>query len=372
MLEAVILAGGIGSRLRPLTLVKPKPMIPLAGKPLIEHIIYWLKHHGFSRFIVVGKYLGEVIRDYFSGRRDVIVRIVDSKDTADAVRLVRDDILSNDILISMGDVICNADFYSFYKYHVENDGIATIALKEVDNPLQYGVVFIDEHQRIRHFVEKPASMELYVLSIAFLKSYRSFRSNLVNTGFYMINKYVLEIISKYPSLMDWGKHVFPYLVEQGYKVYGWIMDNNVYWEDLGRINNYVKALRDLLSGKIPGFKPAGREVRDKVYIDEGADVRGKIIPPVYIGRNVFIDEKSIIGPYVSIEENSIISGESNISYTIVWENTKIEHSKVYNSIIMNSVHIVDSKISSSIIGSYNFVRKNVLVEKEIFEPKVQV
>lgn len=370
MLEAIVLAGGVGSRLRPLTLVKPKPLIPLAGKPLIEYIISWLKFHGFSRFIIVAKYLGEMIRNYYSNRRDVIVKVVDSKDTADAVRLVKDEISSDDFLVSMGDVVCNSDFYSFYKYHVKNDGIATIALKEVDNPLQYGVIYVDEHSRVKHFVEKPASIELYVLSLAFSRGFSSYRSNLVNTGFYMVNRIVLDIITKYPSLMDWGKHVFPYLVEQGYTVYGWIMSDNVYWEDLGRIDNYIKALRDLLSGKITGFKPAGNEVEHKVYIDEGADVRGKIVPPVYIGRNVFISEKSIVGPYASIEENTVIDGESHISHTIIWENSKLYNSIVYDSIIMNSVHIKDSKIFSSIIGSNNVIHIHGVIEKEIIKPKI--
>ncbi len=369
---AVVLVGGVGSRLRPLTLTRPKPLIPLAGKPLVEHIISWLRSHGYTRFILTAKYLGEMIKKYYEGVNDVIVRVVDSKDTADAVRLVSDLIGSEDILISMGDVVCNADFRSFMEFHKSHDGIASIALKEVDNPLHYGVVIVDEDNRIKHFVEKPASMELYVLSLAFSRGIKFGKTNLVNTGFYIVSPEVINIIKKYPSLMDWGKHVYPYLIEQGYKVYGWIMDPYAYWEDLGRISNYVKALHDLLDGKIKGYKPAGREVSKGIFVGENAEIQGTINPPVYIGDDVFIDKDAVIGPYVSIEKGTRIEGKTKISYSIIWEKTIVRKSSIIGSILMDNVAVnEESKITSSIIGSNNVVSPNTRLSEEIINPLIK-
>ncbi len=370
---AIVLVGGIGSRLRPLTLTRPKPLIPLAGKPLVDRIIEWLRKHGYTRFILPAKYLGHMIEDYYQGVKDVIVKITDSKDTADAVRLVSDILGDEDnILISMGDVVCNADFNAFMKYHLERGGIASIALKEVDNPLHYGVVIIDENGRIKHFVEKPASIELYVISLAFSRVSSRFSSNLVNTGFYIISNDVLKIIHEYPSLMDWGKHVFPYLIEQGYNVYGWIMSPYTYWEDLGRPENYVKVVYDVLEGKVDGYYPLGKMIRKGVYIGENTVVEGKIIPPVYIGPNSFIDEKSVVGPYVSIEKGSEVRN-SRLSYSILWEHVVVHNSEIMESILMDNV-IINSgcKILSSIIGSNVNVPSNTMVYGKIIEPVLQV
>lgn len=366
---AVVLVGGVGSRLRPLTLTRPKPLIPFAGKPLVEHIIAWLRNHGYTRFILTAKYLGEMIKKYYEGVNDVLVRVVNSKDTADAVRLVSDLIGSEDILISMGDVVCNADFKSFMEFHKSHGGTASIALKEVDNPLHYGVVIVDEDNRIKHFVEKPASIELYVLSLAFSRGIKFGKINLVNTGFYIVSPRVIDIIRKYPSLMDWGKHVFPYLIEQGYKVYGWIMGRYAYWEDLGRISNYVKALHDLLDGKIKGYKPAGREVSKGIYVGENAEILGTINPPVYIGDNVFIDKDAVVGPYVSIEKGTRIEGKTRISYSIIWEKTIVMKSSIIGSILMDNVVVnEESKITSSIIGSNNVISSNIRLSEEIINP----
>ncbi|MCD6301257.1 MAG: NDP-sugar synthase [Staphylothermus sp.] len=370
---AVVLVGGVGSRLRPLTLTRPKPLIPLVGKPLVDRIIEWLRGHGYTRFILPAKYLGRMIEDYYRGVNDVIVKVVDSKDTADAVRLVSDLIGSEDnILISMGDVICNADFNAFMKYHLERGGIASIALKEVDNPLHYGVVIIDENSRIKHFVEKPASIELYVISLAFSRVSSRFSSNLVNTGFYIVNNEVLKIIREYPSLMDWGKHVFPYLVEQGFDVYGWIMPPYTYWEDLGRPENYVKAVYDVLDGKVSGYYPLGKMIRKGVYIGNNAVVEGKIIPPVYIGPDSFVDDRSVVGPYISIEEGCEIRN-SRLSYSILWEHVVVHNSEIMESVIMNNVTINSGcKVLSSIIGANVNVPSSTMVYGKIIEPVLQI
>ncbi len=370
---AIILAGGLGSRLRPLTLVKPKPLIPLAGRAIIDHIIDWLRINGFNKFIVIGRYLGEMLKEHFSNAGDVEVALVDSKDTADAVRLVSHMVSEEHVLISMGDVVCNADFNSFYKYHLERDSIASIALKEVDNPLHYGLVFIDSNRRIRLFVEKPLSIEIYALSMAHVHVFgESIYSNYVNTGFYMIRSDLLEILRKNPALMDWGKHVFPYLLENGYNIYGWIMPHNTYWEDIGRIENYKKATWDLLDGVVKGFKPSGKQLERRLYVEENTEVHGEIVPPVHIGSDSIIDEGAVIGPYVSIGKGVHIGRDTRVSYSIIWDSTHISNStSIHDSIIMDHVLVGDNvKTVSSIIGSYNNIGSDKVLERIIIKPKV--
>ncbi len=372
----VILAGGLGTRLRPLTLVRPKPLIPLAGKTIIEHIIEWLRNKNYTRFIVVGKYLGGMLAEYLRRYSFIETYIVESKDTADAVRLVGDKIREDNILVSMGDVICNADFNKFMEYHVENNGIASIALKEVDNPLHYGLIILGRNNIIKLLVEKPASIELYVLSLAFSSGEKISKyaraANLVNTGFYAISRKVIDILVENPALMDWARHVFPYLIESGYKVYGWIMNRTAYWEDLGRINNYKKTLWDLLDKNIPGYTPKTKEVSPKTYIGKNSIVEGKIIPPVYIGENVVVEEDTIIGPYASLEDNVVVQKGVRVKYSIIWDNVEIgRESIVYDTIIMDNVVIRDNvTISSSIVGSKNIIGSNTSFLNKIIDPKI--
>lgn len=371
---AIILAGGKGTRLRPLTYLKPKPLIPIAGKPIIDYIIEWLRVNDFKKFIVLAKYLGKQIKDHFINMGDVIVEILDSKDTADAVRLISDQIKTENFLVSMGDVLCNAQFNAFYEEHKRMGGIATIALKEVDNPLHYGLVFIDSKRRIRLFVEKPLSIEIYALSMTHARVFgESIYSNYVNTGFYMIGYELLNILHENPALMDWGKHVFPYLLENGYDVYSWIMPHNTYWEDIGRIENYKKATWDILNGAIRGFKPDGKQVKPGIYIKENTDIKGDIIPPVSIGSDTIIDEGATIGPYVSIGDGVHIGRNAKVSYSIIWESTHISgNTNIYDTIIMDHVLIGNNtKIISSIIGSYNNVGSNGVVERMTIPPKVR-
>ncbi len=366
---AVVLVGGVGTRLRPLTLTRPKPLIPLAGRLVVDRIIDWLGSHGFTRFILPARYLGHMIAEHYKGRSDVIVRVVDSRDTADAVRLVSDLLGKEDFMVAMGDVVCNANFDEFMESHMVKRGAATIALKPVDNPLHYGVIIIDESGRVRHFVEKPASLELYIMSLAFTAPSPG-TMNLVNTGFYAVSREVLDLILDNPSLMDWGKHVFPYLLEEGYPVYGWVMPPETYWEDLGRPENYVKAVYDVLGERVPGYYPAGRPTGRGVYVGEGAVVDAHIIPPVFIGSNSRVDDKSVIGPYVSIEENSIVRN-SRISHAIIWEASSISGAEITDSIIMDHVVIGHgTKVVSSIIGSNNSLGTGSIIYKQTISPRI--
>ncbi|MEM4535298.1 MAG: nucleotidyltransferase family protein, partial [Desulfurococcaceae archaeon] len=234
MVQAVVLAGGVGSRLHPLTRVVPKPLIPFAGSPLVEYIVDKLLREGFKEVIVTAKYLGEQIVEYFKKKPDVKPLLLNSKDTADAVRLVADH-LKADFIVSMGDVVTDTPFNQFFKAHRDKGVLASIALKQVDNPLPYGLVYVDENGFISLFTEKPRSLEVYLLTLAHYRvKGSSLYSNLVNAGIYAFKKEILDILASNQGLMDFGRHVFPYLLEAGYRIYGWIAPENTYWNDIGR------------------------------------------------------------------------------------------------------------------------------------------
>ncbi len=366
---AVVLAGGKGTRLRPLTDVVPKPLIPMAGRTIIDYIIEWLKLKGFTKFIVVAKYLGEQIADHFKYSNEVRVKLVDSKDTADAVRLVASEISEEHFLVSMGDVLCNADFNAFYEYHVRRGGIATIALKEVDNPLPYGLILVDGDSKVMLFTEKPKSIELLILNTAHLKlRSKSLYSNLVNAGFYMFNYDILRVLEENNGLMDFGRHVFPYLLEEGYRVNGWVM-GEAYWEDVGRVESLKKATWDLLSGSIAGYKPFGEELSQGVYVGRGARIDGTVISPAYIGGDTIVESGAVVGPYASLEENSIVKAKARVSYSILWRNSLVgECSTIYDSVVMNDVAVLGGvKVVNSIVGSFNVVSTNL--SEEVVEPR---
>ncbi len=368
---SIVLAGGKGTRLRPLTYTRPKPLIPMAGAPVIDYIIDWLQERGFTRFIVAAKYLGEMIKEHYRGRSNIEVVIGDYLDTADAVRSLSEYITEEDILISMGDVVCNALFDKMYRYHIEKESLATIALKEVDNPLHYGLVIIDQDSRIKLFLEKPISLEIYIVSLAHSRVYRGFQyTNLINAGFYMINRQVIDLLNRNRYLMDWGKHVFPYLVENDYPIYAWIMSNYTYWEDLGRVENYKKAVWDLISSRINGLKPRGENRGENLWIKGDHSIKGRIIPPAYIGDGVTIMENAVIGPYVVLENNVVVKKNSKLAYTIVWENTVIEQEVLlYNTVIADNVIVGNNtRIHNSVIGSENNIGSETVIDNEGVPP----
>lgn len=366
---AIVLAGGVGSRLYPLTRILPKPIVPFAGSPLLDYVIESLIQNGFDEIIITARYLGEQIVKLYDGKKFVRPVLLNSRDTADAVRLVSGLIKGkSNFLVSMGDVVTNIPYSAFFDHHVNSGVIASIVLKEVDNPLPYGLVYLDENSNITLFSEKPPSLEIYLLSVAFhtVKS-PGFYSNLVNAGIYSFKEDILDILSENSGLMDFGRHVFPYLLETGYVIRGWIAPQNTYWNDIGRVEIYKEATWDLLDGKIKGWAPRGKQVSRGVYYTGESQINGIIHPPAYVGRNVTIEHGAIIGPYVVLEDNTVIGKNSKISYSIIWHNSHIgENAVIYNSVVMNNVIIKNSvKIISSIIGT------GCVVEKDLYNSLIE-
>src|SRR3989442_8194797 len=202
------MAGGEGTRLRPLTSNQPKPMMPLANRPLMEHVVRLLKEHGFDDVVVTLAFLPQAIRTYFGDGSELGVRMVYATEemplgTAGSVRNARDE-LDEPFLVVSGDVVTDVDLSEILRFHRERGALATIALKAMENPLEFGIVITREDGSIERFLEKPTWGQVF--------------SDTINTGIYVLEPEIFDHIPE--GVVDFSGDVFPALLEKGKPLYG--------------------------------------------------------------------------------------------------------------------------------------------------------
>ncbi|MGH3088458.1 MAG: sugar phosphate nucleotidyltransferase, partial [Rubrobacteraceae bacterium] len=317
-MKAIIMAGGQGTRLRPLTSEQPKPMIRIANIPCMEHIVNLLKKHDFTDIVVTLQFMPEEIQDYFGDGSDWGVNIRYSIEdapagTAGSVKLAESQLgLEDDdrFLVISGDALTDADLSRLARFHDEKDSDATMVLKSVENPLDFGIVITEEDGRISRFLEKPAWGQVF--------------SDTVNTGIYLLEGSVMEEIPnpETEGEYDFSKDLFPKLLEAGRPLYGYVTDE--YWEDIGTLEQYSSAQRDVLDGRINGVRPPGTKLRDNIYVGRRAQLdEEQLSGPVVIGENVRVDEGAEIGAHSVIGSNVVISAGARIERSIVADGSYI-------------------------------------------------
>ncbi|MDE2484983.1 MAG: mannose-1-phosphate guanyltransferase [candidate division NC10 bacterium] len=309
-MQAVIMAGGFGTRLRPLTTSLPKPMIPMAVKPLMEHTVALLKDHGFNDLITLLYFQPDTIERYFGDGSEFGVKMVyatatEDYGTAGAVKNAAA-FLNETFLVISGDILTDFDLSQAVKIHKDRGALATIVLTRVENPLQYGVVITDPDGRITHFLEKPTWGEVI--------------SDTVNTGIYILEPEALELIPVGQEF-DFSRDLFPRLMEKGRALYGYVATG--YWKDVGDLIEYRLAHRDILAGMVkvalPGTLVEGLDkpiwLGEGSHVDFTASLRGGVLIGRYtqVGPNVHIT-RSIIGDNCVIEEGAVIVG------SVLWNN----------------------------------------------------
>src|SRR5918999_503987 len=223
--RAVVMAGGEGTRLRPLTSNQPKPMVSIVGKPCMEHILELLRRHGFEDVVVTVAFLPQAIRGYFGDGESMGLNIEYSVEetplgTAGSVRLASGK-LDDTFLVISGDALCDIDLGALVAFHREKGAAATIGLVSVDNPLDFGIVVTDEDGRIERFLEKPSWGQVF--------------SDTVNTGIYVLEPEVLRHVPT-DRPYDFSKELFPLLLEMGRPLYGHVCEG--YWLDIGNLDQY--------------------------------------------------------------------------------------------------------------------------------------
>ncbi len=309
-MRAVLMAGGSGTRLRPLTCDLPKPMVPLLNRPIAEHIIYLLKQHGIDEVIATLHYLPDILRDYFQDGSNFGVRMSYAVEeatplgTAGCVKNV-EELLNETFLVISGDSVTDFDLTQAIAFHRERGSKATIVLKRVPNPLEFGVVITDESGRIRRFLEKPSTSEVF--------------SDTVNTGIYILEPEVLRHIPKNQEA-DFSKDLFPRLLELDTPLYGYVADG--YWCDVGSLDAYRIAQFAALSGEVQVVhaytqRSPGVWVGQDTVIDPSAIIESPVMigDRCRIGARARIEAGTILGDNVSVGANAVLKRP------IVWNGT---------------------------------------------------
>ncbi len=288
-MRAVLMAGGSGTRLRPLTCDLPKPMVTILNRPIVEHILHLLERHGIGEVIATLHYLPDVVRDRFGDGSEYGVKmhyVVEEEQplgTAGCVKNVAEFLTETFVVIS-GDSVTDIDLSAALRFHQRKGAMVTIVLKRTGDPTAFGVVIVDEDQRIRRFLEKPTTSEVF--------------SDTVNTGIYILEPEVLNFLAPdVPS--DFSLDLFPQLLAQGVPMYGYVAEG--YWCDVGSLDAYRQAQYDAIRGRVD-LRICYPLLRAGVWVGEGTriDPSARIEPPVLIG------EHCEIGPRVRISAGSII------------------------------------------------------------------
>lgn len=356
-MKAVIMAGGSGTRLRPLTSSLPKPMVPVANKPMAEHIVELLKKYDFKDIIFTLHYLPDSIKDHFGDGTDYGVKISYSVEegkplgTAGCVKAVQDELDSTFLVIS-GDSLTDMDLSKAIAFHKEKKSKATLVLKRVENPLEYGVVITDGEQRIKRFVEKPGASEIF--------------SDTVNTGTYILEPEVLLYVVMGRE-QDFSNDLFPLLLLRNEPLYGFVTDG--YWCDIGNLAVYRQAHQDVLDGKVK-INTRLPEIRPGVWVGEGSEIDAsvKIEPPVIIGRNCRIGRETEIDSYTVLGDSVVVQEKSVLKRPVVWSNTYIgNQTNLTACVVCNNATVHNSAeiLEGAIVGANTSVGQEAHVSPDV-------
>ncbi len=336
-MKAVVMAGGFGSRIQPLTHSTPKPMLPLLGRPMMEHTMLKLRDIGIKEFIVLLYYKPEVIKEYFKdgsqfGMDITYITPDDDYGTAGAVKKAQELIGDENFVIISGDVVTDFDFKKIFEFHNRKDSKLTITLTTVDNPLQFGVVITDRDGKIEKFLEKPSWGEVF--------------SDTINTGIYIIEPEILERIPVDENY-DFGKDLFPSLMQSGITLWGY--NATGYWRDVGNPDSYRDVYEDIFSGRVLLKKfdntieyPDGvLYTKDSIKLDPTVEIIGEVLidKDVKIGKNVKL-KNSVIS------SNTIIEQNCKISNTVIWNNVEIKRNVIFDSCIICNDNKIDKNVTA--------------------------
>lgn len=356
-MKAVILVGGEGTRLRPITFLNPKPMLPLVNRPFMESFILWLKSHKIKDIIFSTCYLPEIFKDCFGdgsdfGLRLTYVREGDPLGTCGGVKNVEKYLDDDDFMVFNGDILTSLDLTKMAAFHKSKKADITIALIAVEDPTCYGLVPIDGEGRVKQFLEKPSQDEI--------------TTNLINAGIYIIRPDVMKMAPdgvKY----SFERGLFPAALSKGYRIYGYISDS--YWIDVGTPQKYLTAHYDILNKKI-SFKFPYKEVLENIYIGKGSKYlkNNFVSGPVVIGKGTKIEKGARVMPLTVIGDDCMISEGAEISESVIFNGCKIgKGCLIKESIISNNVEISGNVIVEdfSVIGDNSRIGEDNVLKNGI-------
>ena len=357
-MKAVVMAGGEGSRLRPLTINRPKPMVPLVNKPVMLHILDLLKRHGITEVVVTLQYMADRVQDYFGDGSAMGLDMQYSIEevplgTAGSVKNAQAH-LDETFLVISGDALTDFNLDAVIEYHKAQKAKATLTLYRVPNPLEYGVVITDDDGRIREFQEKPSWGEVI--------------SDTVNTGIYVLEPDVLDYFEE-GQAFDFSKDLFPVLLGKGDRLCGYVSEG--YWCDVGTIQEYMRASNDLLEGRVK-VEPIGEERSGSVWCGEKVEIApdAQLYGPVYLGDGVKIKGGVLIqGPSV-IRNYTVVDNRAHIDRSIVWRNSYVgEGVELRGAIIGRQCRIKSKAVifEGAVVGDVSTIG-----ERAIIHPNVKI
>jgi mannose-1-phosphate guanylyltransferase/phosphomannomutase len=351
-MKAVVMAGGEGSRLRPLTINRPKPMVPLVDRVVMAHIIELLKLHGITDIVVTVQYLANAIQDHFGDGSSQGVRIEYSLEeqplgTAGSVKNA-EHLLQEPFLVISGDALTDFDLSKIIGFHNAREALATLTLTRVPNPLEYGVIILDEEGAVKQFLEKPSWGEVF--------------SDTVNTGIYVLDPAVFKYIEK-GVFTDWSKDVFPKMLRKGDALAGCIAEG--YWTDVGTIEEYMRASSDYMSGKV-NLPRVGQNIFDEVWIEGDAEIApdAQFHGPVYLGHGAKIKGGVIIHGPSAIRDYAVVDTRATIDRSIIWRNSYIgERAELRGAIVLRQCNIKSRAVlfEGVVVGDQSIINAGAVI-----------
>ncbi|WP_042426038.1 mannose-1-phosphate guanyltransferase [Streptacidiphilus anmyonensis] len=328
-MKAVVMAGGEGTRLRPMTASMPKPLLPVVNRPIMEHVLRLLKRHGLTDTVVTVQFLASLVRNYFGDGEELGMKLTYANEekplgTAGSVKNAEDALKDDSFLVISGDALTDFDLTELMEFHRSKGAMVTVCLTRVPNPLEFGITILDEEGRVERFLEKPTWGQVF--------------SDTVNTGIYVMEPEVFDYVAADTSV-DWSGDVFPQLLKEGKPIYGYVAEG--YWEDVGTHESYVKAQADVLEGKVD-VDIEGFEMAPGVWVAEGAEVDREAVlrGPLYIGDyakvegGVEIREHTVLGSNVVVKrgaflhkavihDNVYVGPQTNLRGCVIGKNTDV-------------------------------------------------
>lgn len=355
-MKGLIMAGGRGTRLRPLTCDCPKPMVPICNQPIMTYAVKLLRSHGVEHIGVTIQYLPERIRSYYMDGRGYGVRMsyfteTSPLGTAGSVKNA-ERMLDESFVVVSGDALTSIDLSKAFAFHRESKAAATLVLARVGVPLEYGVVITDDDGRISRFVEKPNWSEVF--------------SDTVNTGIYILEPEVLALIPS-GKPFDFSKDLFPLMMEKGMPLFGYAADE--YWCDVGDLTSYGTAQFDTLDGntRISLSLP---QKKDRLWVSDTARI-GKhvtLAPPCVIGSHVRIGDGVRLGPYAVVGDGCIIDKNASIKKSILWAKAQVgEACEIRGAVLCHRVKTGANctVLEGSVIGDRCRLGMGVMVKPDV-------
>ncbi len=352
-MKAVVMAGGSGSRLRPMTVGRPKPMLPLVNQVVLGHILDLLRTYKITDVVVTLQYMASMIEDFFGdgssyGTRLRYVVEETPLGTAGSVANARE-YLDDTFVVISGDAVTNFNLHEIIEFHKAKRSLATLALYPVAEPLDYGVIVTDADGRITRFLEKPSWGEV--------------ASDSANTGIYVLEPEVFDLIPP-GQPYDWGTQVFPQMLDAGLPMFGYVARG--YWCDIGNFTEYRRATADVLRGKVFATSTFGKHIGGDIWVGENVDIApdAQLYGPIYLGNEVQIKSGVVIrGPSV-VRDYTIVDNRAQIDRSIIWRNCYIgEDAELRGAVVTRqcSIKAKAALFEGAVIGEASVVGEGAVV-----------